>query len=288
MMRKYALLGINILLLSRLAVAQDVKSPVVLEPVSHSKAFPTALRFTIPKSGESRFWGESKLKYQGKPIWIHVYNVAKADFSVAIGEKDYAPFQNGKVTGNGVQKSILDLFIKNEKQQWQRLSSNSFSYLRYGIWDLSGETPKEAATEDTLVNTLWLDAKSKSKPVIEIDFVTSGYMSLDHEYIFVIFPDGLNQKPVIEQFYDGTSNAGSWGIRWVRTDNSGHLLTQTHEWSIGSYGSDQILVWDGKHFVPLRVMPPTYRKDRQPIKHITEHSLKTLKMYKSFMRAAKY
>lgn len=101
-MKKYWLALALCALSPRLATAQEVKNPVVLERVTYSRAIPKGLRAFVPRGGKSRFWGATNLKYNGQKVWVHVYDVEKIK---------YRKTEEYEMDSPKVQKSGVDLFV---------------------------------------------------------------------------------------------------------------------------------------------------------------------------------
>jgi hypothetical protein len=227
------LLGV---LMPRLTAAQEAIMPAVIEKVSYVRSIPNGLTKFVPRGGKSRFWGESKLTYQNQKVWLHVYDVKKTRF-----RKDET-----NVTGK--QDSGLDLFTLSKSRQLKRISSTRFTYGRYGGYKRGGDF------ETVGVQTLYLDPKSQKMPIIQIAFQDpNGLYGTITEYAFIIFNQGLNAKPIVQQqFGYGSSNGAGWNT-WrteFGTDEMGLLTINFRE---GSMDASRVTIykWINNYFRPF-------------------------------------
>ncbi len=181
-------------LVPRYAMAQEQSTESATERVIYSRATPKGLRAFIPRGGKSRFWGQSRLTYNGKQLWTHVYDVQKTRFS-----------KNENNT-YGTQESGLDLFVFSRPTQLQRISSTRFSYGRYGGYKRGGDY------ESVGVETLWLDPMGRKMPIIAVDFQDpNGIYGMITQHAICVFNQGLNQSAIVEKrFGYGNSNGAGW------------------------------------------------------------------------------
>ncbi len=214
----------------RLATAQEVKNPVVLEKVTYSRAIPKGLRAFVPRGGKSRFWGATKLKYNGQKVWVHVYDVAKLRFEKKKGP-DYA-----------TQKSGLDLFVFSKSHRLKRIGSSRFGYSRFGDYESGG------GHESVGVQTLWLDPQTKKMPVVEVDINQPSNVYGDNgSGVLIIFPKDLQGAVAQIGVGHGASHSGGW-FTGYEIDEKGLLSIISGEFeAVGTTYTKY--KWDGKQFV---------------------------------------
>jgi len=192
-MMKRLLLALVFCFAPRLATAQEVKNPVVMERVTYSRAIPKGLRAWVPRGGKSRFWGATNLKYNGQKVWVHVYDVAKVRY-----------LKNNE-RGNAPQKSGLDLFIVSPSARLKRVSINRFSYDRFGGY---GEG---ADSETVSVETSWVDWKNRKIPVVRVGFnnLNALYGTITQD-VLTVFSQDFKKIVVQFDFGSGSSNGAGW------------------------------------------------------------------------------
>jgi hypothetical protein len=257
-------------LVPQLAMAQVVKPPVVLERVRYSPALLIMVRMTIPRAGTTRFWGATYLKQQGKQVWVHVYDVQKIDFPARFDGEGYLPANSLQLPEDGMQKSGLDLWVENDKRAWEIVSRVRFEYLRNGnhdLYDLAHQFPynrdnqkerlwlesNKAAFETVGVQTFWLDAKVRTKPIIEVGFQNADPKRREGErflHLWVVFPEGLNKVPVIQRFYTKQFWLDSLSLDSISTDQTGNVLVKYHHNLHGKIIQSWTFKWKGNGFEP--------------------------------------
>ena len=250
-MRKLLLTLALCCLAPRLATAQDAQTVTVAERVTYSRAIPKGLRAFVPHGGKSRFWGATKLKYNGKRVWVHVYNVrvinvVKGDELSAA--KDYAPNDRQFVVwalkeAPLLQESGFDLFIVSKSRRLSRISSTLFFH-------------RKDENETIGMEMLWLDPRTKKKPIFKANLREkrgfSGTPGLD---MLIVFPDGIAKGTVKEGFTYGaitSSNEIFWGAVFDSLDESGNLIvrasynenkerkTTTYKWKDNYFKVDNV------------------------------------------------
>lgn len=235
-MKRYYLSLLLCVLVPRLTVAQEATTPIVIEKVNYVRSIPKGLTKFVPRGGKSRFWGESKLTYQNQKVWLHVYDVKKTRF----------PKDETNVTGK--QDSGLDLFILSKLRQLKRISSNRFTYGRYGGYERGGNFETVGA------QTLWLDPKNQQMPIIQIAFQDPNSLyGTSTKYAFVIFNRGLNAKPVVQQqFGYGSSNAAGWNS-WTTSFGVDERGLLTIKYGEGSMDANRVTIykWIDNYFRPF-------------------------------------
>lgn len=217
----------------RLATAQEVRSPVVAEKVTYSRNVPKALSAFVPRGGKSRFWGASNLKYNGKQVWVHVYDVQKTQFLKDDNNVD------------GKQESGVDLFEVSKSRQLKQISSSRFSYKRYGGYERGGDY------ESVGVRTPWLDQKNKKLPIIQVAFQNpNGIYGTITQHAFVVFNHGLSKKAIVQQQFGYGSSNSSDVTRWntdFGVDKTGLLTIRYIE---GTRWSEKVTTyrWKNNYF----------------------------------------
>ena len=201
-------------------MAQEVKPPVILEKVNDLKAIPAQVQKTIPKAGTSRFWGVSKLQFEGKQVWIHIYDVEKA----------ICP-ENGKTGLRVLQQCELDIFTSPDKNNFKRISSTSFNYLR------GGNNREGADSENVRVTTLWLNPKIKTAPILTVELESNGALDTITKELLFVFPYGWN-KPIIQKGFGSgmtmDSNAHGWNTTFA-IDEVGLIIVYEEHSDNGSW-----------------------------------------------------
>ena len=241
-MKKYLLLLFTLFFVPTLAIAAESLNPVAIEKVSYSRATPKGLSAFIPRDGKSLFWGQSSLTYEGKKVWIHLYDVPKTRVQKGI-EADDSRFHR------------LDLFVFSAPKRLKRISSVTFPNADYYGQSFG-------------VRTLWLDLEHHNRPIIEVALQNPhGLYGMITDYAICVFNQGLNKAPVVEQqFGKGDSNAAdysSWNTEYTVTDNG---LTGIAFYQGGSGGGRTTFFhWKDDRFQPFRRTQQRDFGDPEPI-----------------------
>ena len=233
-MKKFLLFLSLLAFTPRLATAQEAKTAVGAERVTYSRAVPKALRAFVPRGGKSRFWGATKLQFEGKQIWVHVYDVEKIRYSET------------EDNSNKTQKSGLDLFIFSPSNKLKMISSNRFGYQRFGDSERGGDF------EPVGIQTFYLNPQAKQTPIVQIEIHNpQSYYGTNTMFVFVTF-DPKFKKATIQnkarnrEWGNGNSNSGGWNTTFgidekglvnifYNTSSSAGNSRTTYKWTDNNY-----------------------------------------------------
>ncbi|RYG70889.1 hypothetical protein EON80_06510 [bacterium] len=225
----------NLVIVSRSAVAQAAPSEVIPEKVNYSTRVPKALKTFLPKGGKSRFWGETKLRFESKPVWAWVYD-AKKTF-----------FKTGESNTDGIQKSGLDLFVFSKPGRLKRISTTRFNYPRWGAYDRGGDF------ETVGLESTWLNLKTRTRPVLRVRMNNPhGLYGTITEDVLLVFDAGFKKANAQTGFGQGNSNGAdysSWNTTFVM-DEAGQLNVIYSRGGSGG-GRETTYKWQGKTFKPV-------------------------------------
>ena len=241
-MGKHLILLFSLVMVPSLALAAESSKPVAIEKVSYSRALPKVLSAFMPRDGKSLFWGQSNLTYQGKKVWIHLYDVQKTRN------------QEGDVAEDSLRHR-LDLFVFSAQKKLKRISSVTFPNADYYGQSFG-------------VRTLWLDPERRTMPIIEVALQDpNGLYGMITQYAICVFDEGLNKAPIVEQrFGRGDSNAAdysSWNTEYTVTDDG---VTGIAFYQGGSGGGRTTFFhWKDDRFQPFRRTQQRDLSDTEPI-----------------------
>ncbi len=136
-----------------------------------------------------------------------------------------AVFSKDKGNSDGVQKSVVDLVLLSKSDVLSRISSIPFNYLRWGNYARGGEL------ETVGVQTLWLDFKTKKRPIIWICLKNpNGFVGPIAYGLLITYEQGLKKAVVQNNFGYGSDNSGGFNS-W----SSSFTVSQEGELNIISY-----------------------------------------------------
>ncbi|HEX8463068.1 MAG TPA: hypothetical protein VF627_00490 [Abditibacterium sp.] len=201
---KKLLIALTLLALApRLATAQEAKTAVGATRVTYSRATPKGLRAFVPRGGKSRFWGATKLKYNGQQVWVHVYDMVNVRFT------------RYEEANEVEQKSGLDLFVFAGSKRLRRIATHHFTYDRFGNYE-SG-----ADREPIGVQTFWLNAKTKETPIVQIEINNpQSLYGTNTKFVFFVFSQNFH-KAIVEnnQWGIGSASSGGWSTTFGVDEN---------------------------------------------------------------------
>jgi hypothetical protein len=223
----FALLAV--LLSSQLTMAQEAPVAVIPEKISYSKTIPQSLKTFLPRGGKSRFWGQTKLRFENKPVWAWVYDAKKTYFKA------------GESNTNGIQKSGLDLFVFSKPSRLKRISSIRFNY-----W-------KSSEAETVGLESTWLDLKTRTRPVLRVKLQDPrGMYGMISGDVLVVFEAGFKKAVTQIGFGQGNSNGADysmWNTAFVMDEDGQLNLVYTEDGTGGS--RETTYQWRRNAFKPV-------------------------------------